>query len=124
MLDYAQKRAAEALKIPHRIVLATSGPAGLLASEFPCEAVGSHLYLLVSKTSDHLFNLEHNPQVSLVATGWELKGKAQILSEVGLELELLKSSNVEWCRLVQIVPEQIQFQREEGWGNLETIDLP
>lgn len=125
MLDYAQKRAAEALKIPHRIVLATSGPAGLLASEFPCEAVGLHLYLLVPKTSDHLFNLEHDPRVSLVTTGWELKGKAKIFAPigVGLELELLKKPGVEWCQLVRVAPEQIQFQREEGWGNLETIDL-
>jgi hypothetical protein len=125
MLDYAQKRAAEALKTPCRIVLATMGPAGLLASEFPCEAAGLHLYLLVPKTSDHLFNLEHTPYVSLVTTGWELKGTAQILAPVGagLALDLLRNPAVEWCQLVRIDPEQIQFQREEGWGNLETIDL-
>jgi hypothetical protein len=126
MLDYAQKRAVEALQIPHRIVLATNGPAGLLASEFPCEAVGLHLYLLVPKTCDHLFNLEHDPGVSLVTTGWELKGIAQILAPVGagLELDLLRNPAVEWCQLVRVDPEQIQFQREVGWGNLETIDLP
>ncbi len=126
MLDYVRQRAIEALSIPRRVVLATSGPAGLLVSEFPCEAVELNLYLLVPKTSDHLFNLEHDATVSLVATGWELKGEAHIISPnvSDLELDLLRKPDAEWCELVRVDPNQIQFRREEGWGNLETMDLP
>ena len=39
MLDYARQRAIEALKITQKAVLATSGPAGVQATEFPCEAL-------------------------------------------------------------------------------------
>lgn len=125
MLDYAQKRAIEALKIPHRVVLATSGPAGLLVSEFPCEAMGLKLYLLLPKTSDHLFNLEHGAHVSLVTDVWELKGEAHIISSdvSNLALGILKEPDAELNELVQIDPDQIHFRRLAGWGNLETIDL-
>ena len=35
MIDYARERAVAILKIAHTVVLATTGPAGLQASEFP-----------------------------------------------------------------------------------------
>ena len=79
MLDYARHRALDALKIPRMAVLATSGPAGIQAGEFPCEAIDLDLYLLVPKSSDHLFNLEHDSSVTLLTAGWGLKGKAQII---------------------------------------------
>jgi hypothetical protein len=125
MLDYARQRAAEALAIPRTAVLATSGPAGLQAGEFPCEAIGVELYLLVPRTSDHLFNLEHDPSVTLLAAGWELEGAAQVVSPTALELELdlLRDPGAEWCGLVRVVPRRIQIRREKGWGYLETIEL-
>jgi hypothetical protein len=125
MLDYARQRAIEALKLPRRAVLATSGPAGVQAGEFPCEATGLVLYLLVPRISDHLFNLEHGSFVTLLTGGWELKGKAQIIlpDAPDLELNLLREPGAQWCVLVRVEPCQVQIRREEGWGNLETIDL-
>ena len=125
MLDYARQRAIEALRIPRKAVLATSGPAGLQASEFPCEAIDADLYLLVPKTSDHLFNLEHDSSVILLTAGWELKGEAQMVSptELALELDLLREPGAAWCGLVRVYPYQIQIRREKGWGYLETIEL-
>jgi hypothetical protein len=125
MLDYARQRAMEVLKDTRNVVLATSGPAGVQASEFHCEAVGLDLYILVPQTSDHLFNLEHETTVTLLAAGWELKGKAQIVAPgtVDLELDLLQEPGAAWCVLVQITPCQVQIRREGGWGNIETIDL-
>ncbi|MDD5468824.1 MAG: hypothetical protein PHS96_13560 [Anaerolineales bacterium] len=125
MLDYARQRAIEVLGIPRRVVLATSGPAGLLAGEFPCEAVEINLYLLVPKTSDHLFNLEHDASVTLVTARWELKGEAHILSPNApdLALDLLREPAAEWCKLVRVDPRRMQVRREGSWGNLETIDL-
>ena len=125
MLDYARQRAIEALKIPRKAVLATSGPAGLQASEFPCEAIDAELYLLVPRTSDQLFNLEHDPSVTLLSASWELKGEARLISPTppDLELDLLREPGAEWCGLVRVNPYQIQIRRESGWGYLETIEL-
>jgi hypothetical protein len=125
MLDYARQRAMEVLKDTRNVVLATSGPAGVQASEFHCEAVGLDLYILVPHTSDHLFNLEHETTVTLLAAGWELKGKAQIVAPgtADLELDLSREPGASWCVLVRIAPCQVQILREGGWGNIETIDL-
>ncbi len=125
MLDYARQRAIEALRIPRQAVLATSGPAGLQAGEFPCEAIDVDLYLLVPWTSDHLFNLEHDPAVTLLAAGWELKGAAQVISPTTLDraLDLLREPCAEWCGLVRVDPYRIQIRREKGWGYIETIEL-
>ena len=125
MLDYAHQRAIEVLKIPRRAVLATSGPAGVQASEFPCEAMELELYLLVPQTSDHLFNLEHVSTVSLLTDKWELKGEAQIISANTKEpkLSILQKPEAEWSVLVRVSPCNLQIRREEGWGNLETLDI-
>lgn len=125
MLDYARQRAIEALRIPRRAVLATSGPAGLQASEFLCESVELGLYLLVPKTSDHLINLEHDSTVSLLTAGWELKGEAQVIppNALDLSLDLFREPGAEWCELVRVNPYRLQIRRERGWGNIETIDL-
>ncbi len=125
MLDYARQRAIEALMIPRTAVLVTSGPAGVQASEVPCEAISLDLFLLVPQTSDQLFNLEHNSNVTLLTAGWQMKGEAQVISPnaPGPGLDLLREPGAEWCVLVRVIPCQVQIRREGGWGNLETIDL-
>jgi hypothetical protein len=125
MLDYAHGRAIEVLMIPRRAILITNGPAGLQAGEFACEAADLDLYLLVPQTCDHLFNLEYDPTAALLSSMWHLKGEVKVISPipVDLELELLKEPGVEWCVLVRITPHKLQIRRDEGWGNLETIDL-
>ena len=125
MLNYTRQRARNILKNPGKVILATSGPAGVHVGEFPCEAIDLDLYLLVPKTSDHLFNLEHDSSVTLLTAGWELKGQAQILlpGVSDLKLSLLRESGAEWCVLVRVDPCRLQIKRGEGWGNIETIDL-
>ena len=125
MLAYACQRAIEALRSPRTAVLVTSGPAGVQVSEFPCEALGLNLYVLVPQTSDHLFNLEHDSAVTLLTDRCELKGKAQIISRDARDLDLgfLRESGAEWCVLVRVEPSQVQIRGERGWGNIETIDL-
>ncbi len=126
MLDYARQRAMEALGTSRTAVLVTSGPAGVQASEFPCEALDLDLYLLIPQTSDHLFNLEHDVAVTLLTAKCEIKGTAQIISggTLNLELDFLREQGAAWCVLVRVKPSQMQIRREQGWGNLETIDLP
>ena len=119
MLDYARQRAAEALRIPRSVVLATSGPAGMQVGEYPCESVGLRLYLLLPQTSDHLFNLENNPAVSLLASAWELKGEASVAKPgdaEGLAMPDLQGDWMEYYALVYIEPSRLQIRRETGWG--------
>ncbi len=125
MLDYARQRAIEALKTPRIAVLVTSGPAGVQASEFPCEVIDLNLYLLVPQTSDHLFNLEYDSIVTVLTAGCELKGQAQIVSRGApdLELDLWREPGAAWCALVRVEISRAQIRSERGWGNLETIDL-
>jgi hypothetical protein len=106
-------------------LLVTSGPAGVQAGQFPCEALGLDLYLLVPQTSDHLFNLEHNPSVTVLTAGWQLKGEAEMIppNTPGPKLDLVKDHSGKWCVLVRVDPHQVQIGRQAGWGNLETIDL-
>jgi len=126
MLDYVRQRAIEVLKVPRRAVLATSGPAGVQASEFPCETIELELYLLVPLTSDHLFNLEHLSTVSLLTDKWELKGEAQVVfpDTTERQLDLLQKPEAAWSVLVRVTPSRLQIRRDNGWGNLETIDMP
>jgi hypothetical protein len=125
MLDYARQRAIEILRTARTAILATGGPAGVQAGEFPCQAAGLALYLLVPEGSDHLFNLEQNAAASLLSEGWALNGEARVVrGEVDdLDLALLRSPAAQGCVLVRVEPRQVHARREGGWGALETIDL-
>ncbi len=123
MLDYARERACDVLRIPRTAVFATNGPAGLQLSALPCQADGVVVYLLLPQTSDHIFNLEHNPAVTLLASAWELKGEARIVAGEKVGLELLREPQAEWSVLVQVTPSRIHILGGQGWGNAETIDL-
>ena len=125
MLDYARVRAVQILQPARRVVLATHGPAGLQLAEFPCQAVDLDLYLLLPWTSDHLFNLEHDPCVTLLTPSWELKGQARLISSTppDLDLDLLREPAAAWSALLQVTPSRIQVRRSQGWGYLETLEL-
>ncbi len=124
-MNYARQRAIEALKSACTTVLATSGPAGLLESEHPCEAIELDLYVLLPRTSDHLFNLEQDRHVALLTGEWGLRGTGCALSpqDVQPELRRLQPLLNEWYVLVKVEPIQVQLRRPDGWGPLETIDL-
>ncbi len=94
-------------------------------SAFPCEALGFDLYLLVPRTSDHLFNLEQDCRVAMHAVHWELTGKGQALLEKKdwPRIKLVRKIEPAWYVLVKVVPNRVQILRTEGWGAAETIDL-
>lgn len=125
MLDYARQRATEALRAPRSAVLATSGPAGLLLGEFACEAVELSLYLLVPRTSDHLYNLEHAADVAVLTPQWELRGEARALTGDAPDAgpALLRDAAAAWCVLVRVEPRRLQIRGGSEWGRSETIDL-
>jgi len=125
MLDYAFQRAKEVLSIPDTVVMVTNGPAGIQVGEFLCEAIDIRLFLLVPQTSDHLFNLEHESGVTLLSSGWEMKGDARIVTTepFTLTLNLLQDPTARWCQLVQVEPGILQIHHHKGWGSMETIDF-
>jgi hypothetical protein len=61
--------------------LSTIGPAGVQASVVPCFVREDCVYVLVPSTVDHLFNLEHELEVVLTSTLWQLRGAALALGE-------------------------------------------
>ena len=125
MLDFTRKRAIEALKIPCRAVLATTGPAGVLAGEFACGSKGLKLYLLIPETSDHLFNLENISKVYVVTGIWEIEGEAKRSKETpqSLSVDFFSELDNGFYVLIEINPKRIHLRRQEGWGNEETIDF-
>ncbi len=107
------------------MILASSGPAGVQVSEVKYEARGLELYLLVPQTSDHIFNLEADPCVTLLTPLVEIKGNALILSTLpgGFDLDLLHETEAGWCALMRVAPRLIQLRNPGGWGYQETIDI-
>jgi hypothetical protein len=62
-------------------MLSTIGPAGVQASIVACVVRDDCVYMLVPSTVDHLFNLEHESEVVLTSTLWQLRGAALALGD-------------------------------------------
>lgn len=125
MLDHLKRRVARILASAKTVTLSTSGPAGIQARQFPCEANGLALYLLLPGTSDHLLNLEKDALFVVSTSGWQLRGRAEVLPlTAGPDSLLLPHLPAAvGCVLVKIEPSQLQIYRQNGWGFRETIDI-
>lgn len=125
MLEHLRLQAVKILAATQAATLSTSGPAGLQAQIFPCEAQHLTLYFLVPVVSDHLLNLEHNPEVVVSSVGWQLKGSGCILplAEAPARLALPRQREADGCVLVEIRPSRLQINRRNSWGFSDTIDL-
>lgn len=125
MLDHLRRRVSRILTSAETVTLSTSGPAGIQARLFRCEADGVNLYLLLPSTSDHLLNLEEDPRAVASTAGWQVRGVAHVLplqqSPEGLLLPQLPEAKN--CVLVKIQPAQLHVYRQDGWGFRETIDF-
>ena len=123
MLNHLRERVTETLSGVRTATLSTHGAAGIQASVFPCACAGLRLYLLVPRTSDHLFNLEHNSQVVVTTETWQLRGVATITAERPAELALLHKPDAAWCEVVMVHPTRLQIEWPGGAGHAETIDI-
>lgn len=125
MLAHLRQRASEILASSHTATLATSGPAGIQARVFPCEAHGLSLYVLVPTVSDQLLNLERDPDVVISTPDWQLRGNGRILAlnEAPPNLILSQTPQAVGCVLVEIRPFRLHINRRSGWGFSETIDF-
>lgn len=125
MLEHLRQRVEDVLGTVEQANLSTSGPAGIQARVFPCEALGMRLYLLVPGTSDHLFNLECAPTAVVSTPEWQLHGHGFILAldQAPPKLALPHSPAAIGCVLIEIRPGRLQINHPQGWGFGETIDI-
>jgi hypothetical protein len=123
MLNHLRQRVTETLSAAKAATLSTHGAAGIQANVFACESIDLGLYFLVPRTSDHLFNLEHNPEVVVTTESWQLRGVAGIAPECPAGLALLQQPDAAWCELVAVRPTRLQIERPGGAGHAETIDI-
>ena len=123
MLNHLRQRVTETLSAATAATLSTHGAAGIQASIFPCESIDLGLYILVPRTSDHLFNLEHNPEVVVTTDTWQVRGVARIAPECPAGLGLLQQPDAAWCEVVAVRPTRLQIERPGGSGHAETIDM-
>ena len=123
MLNHLRQRVTETLSAAKAATLSTHGAAGIQANVFPCESVVLGLYMLVPRTSDHLFNLEHNPEVVVTTETWQVRGIARIAPECPAGLGLLTKPDASWCELVMVRPTRLQIEWPGGSGHAETIDI-
>jgi len=124
MLEPLQRRVTEALKTETAVTLSTTGPGGIQAGFFPCEAEALTLYLLVPASSDVVFNLETETAVVVTTPRWQMEGQAEMcaLSQAQPDLKLVQSPRAAGCVLVVVHCQRIHFNWTEGWGYQETID--
>jgi len=125
MLEHLRQRVVQTLANVHTATLSTFGPAGLRASRLPCEASGIELYVLVPRASDHLFNLESEPDVVVVNEVWNLQGVARVIPkpDASLELGLTRSPEMGWSEVVWIHPRRLTLLRTSAGSPAETIDV-
>ncbi|HEU5098437.1 MAG TPA: pyridoxamine 5'-phosphate oxidase family protein [Roseiflexaceae bacterium] len=125
MLDHLRQQIATTLAPTQYAALATTGPAGLQADLLPCMARELHIYLLLPSTSDHLLNLENDPQVVLTTAEWQVHGQARVLGVAERQAAgaLLDAPAAPWGIVVDIQPTRLTIAHPGGWGAAETIDL-
>jgi hypothetical protein len=123
MLEHLRQRVIETLAGARTVTLTTGGAAGLLASRLPCQASGTRLYVLVPRSSDHLFNLETNVEVAVLDEVWSLKGHARILEPAAWPPGLRARVESEWSTAVEIHATQLTLLGPATGNPTETIDI-
>ncbi|MFN2137958.1 MAG: hypothetical protein ACK2UK_18530 [Candidatus Promineifilaceae bacterium] len=124
MLESLRLRVQNALENVDEATLSSSGPGGIQAGFFPCQAGGLTMYFLVPSYSDILFNLESEPAVVVTTPRWQLEGEAEVcdLAQAPADLDLVRSPRAAGCALVAVRCRRIHLNWPEGWGYRESID--
>lgn len=126
-----KKLRADALALiattPH-CTLSTTGPAGVQASVVACVVREDCVYVLVPSTVDQLFNLEHEHEMVLTSSLWQLRGAALALSETdGLQgtapYDIVAQATVAGYTLVEVFPLRMHLEPDGRRRYRETIDF-
>jgi hypothetical protein len=125
MLEHLRQRIIQTLAGVRAVTLSTYGPAELQASRLPCQVVEIDLYVLVPRSSDHLFNIESKPDVVVVNENWNLQGTACLVTpdECPPEIELTRRPEAAWSEIIKIHPGRLTILRPSHGSPLETIDV-
>lgn len=123
MLEHLRQRVVATLAGAQSVTLTTAGAAGLQASHLPCQAVGTQLYVLVPRASDHLFNLESEANVVVIDDVWNLKGRARVVPPDEWPPALRQHADRAWSEAVEITPTRLTLLRSDTGSPLETIDV-
>jgi hypothetical protein len=125
------KLRAEALALiaatPH-CTLSTIGPAGVQACMVACLVRENCVYVLVPSTVDHLFNLEHELEVVLTSSLWQLRGAALALSDAaGLQgtapADISAQAKAAGYTLVEVFPLRMDLEPAGRRRYRETVDF-
>ncbi|MBU1878573.1 MAG: pyridoxamine 5'-phosphate oxidase family protein, partial [Chloroflexi bacterium] len=121
MLDKLRDRALRIIAATPTCTLATTGPAGLQASAVSCRMHEGRVFVLIPATSDHLFNLEHHPEVVLTTPQWQLRGLVSAdgaASSGAIGVEPHQS-----VIAVEVLPVRMHLEPAGDGGHRETIDF-
>jgi hypothetical protein len=112
LLSELRRQAWDVIRNAHQVTLCTSGPAGVQASaEIVVVRKDQTVLLRLPLTTEHVFNLEENPEVVLMAESWQLRGVGQVTCR-----------NSETC-IVEIVPRRVQLATNGRHADRTTIDF-
>jgi hypothetical protein len=123
MIEHLRQRVIKALAAYDRGMLITCGAAGPQASFTAYESVDTTVYVLLPRSSDHLFNLEQHPEVVMMTDFWELRGTGQLLTQRPERASASpKRVQHDWEVWLEIRPVRLQLLGGDGTTRVETID--
>jgi hypothetical protein len=117
MNKHLQHRVEEHLTQYNLAILATCGAAGPQISSVTFHVQNLRLYLLLSDGSDHLFNLETQPELVMLAPTWKLNGRGTVVQDSTMV------AGQPWQVVVQVEPVQLHILSKDGHSSAETIDF-
>lgn len=117
MNQHLKQRMESLLARKDSVTLATCGPAGPQISNIAYQIHQFLVYLFVPHGSDHLFNLEVQPELVLLSPGWKLQGIGVVKQEN--PDAALHSTQI----VVQVVPVRLHILSQDGQFSIETIDF-
>lgn len=121
MIEHLRQRVFAALAAGEHGLLVTCGAAGPQASRVTYDTDGAAVYVLLPLASDHLFNVEGQPEALLRTDPWELRGHALVM--LSRQPASAKRVQRDWEVWLEIRPVRFQFLSEDGQSPLETIDF-
>ena len=128
MLDKLRQQAMEILAENESCILSTTGPAQLQASVVHLAVYDNRLYLLIQATSDHLFNLEHEPAVVLTTQHWQLRGTAVPVKPIytaptSETAGLFDPAQTHTGSIIEVIPQQMHIEAGKRQPYRQTIDF-
>jgi len=128
MLSQLRAEALALIDATPDCILSTIGPAGVQASAVTCVVHDGCIYMLVPSTIDQLFNIEHELEVVLTGTNWQLRGAALAIGEAaglrGTAPAAIQARARAACTvLVEVFPLRMHLKAVGRQQYRETIDF-